>query len=147
MVKRTLIYLVITISIFCSSLFPFTEVISATDATININPSISFQRITGWEATAQAGQMECPSFESYNYSLFDRAVDDLGINRLRVPIRSGTENPVDYFSQWQTGQITRTEWKSHWYEIINDDQYPNSINQVGFFFSELDNTIDNVVLP
>lgn len=128
-------------------LVPFSRAVSATDAIIDLNPSITYQRISGWEATAQAGQWECPSFDSYKSSLFYQAIEDLGINRLRVEIKSNAENPVDYFNQWRTGQITFAEWKTHWYEIENDNASPNLANQSGYTFSELDDKIEKVILP
>ncbi len=118
----------------------------AANATINLNNGITYQTVTGWEATAQAGQ-EDPTFPLYKDLLYDQAVNDLGINRLRLEIYSGAENPVDYFSQYLTGQITAAEYRTHWYEIINDNADPLSINPAGFQFAALDYAINNVVLP
>jgi hypothetical protein len=116
--------------------------------TVSVDGSTTFQTMVGWEATAQAGQIECgpAAFAIYKNSLFDQAVD-LGINRLRVSIKSGIENPVDYFTQYVNGQITFQEWRTHWYEIVNDNADPNVIAAAGFQFSELDRIIDDVVLP
>jgi hypothetical protein len=116
-------------------------------AVIRLNPSTTYQTITGWEATAQAGQQDCAGFANYKNGLFDQAVNDLGINRIRLEVRSGSENPLDYFNQYLTGQITDNDWKLHWYEIINDNADSNITASNGFRFSELDHTIDNVVLP
>jgi hypothetical protein len=124
-----------------------TPVISAEEAFISLDPNTTYQTMTGWEAVAQAGQLDCTGFKNYKDELFDEAVFDLGINRLRVELNSSTENPVDYFSKWQNGEISGSEYRDHWYEIINDNGDPNTINASGFHFSKLDNTIDTVVLP
>lgn len=116
-------------------------------ATITIDPSKKYQTITGWEATAQAGQIDSPVFDTYKDTLFDQAVNDLGINRLRVEVMSGAENPVDYFTQYRQGRISFDEWRKHWSEIINDNNDPQVINSAGFQFSLLDNAIETVALP
>ena len=126
---------------------PLTEGLSAPNAIISLDPGTTYQTFTGWEATTQVGQWECAGFDSYKNALFDQAVDDLGINRLRVEIKSDIENTVDYFSQWRAGQLTFAEWKTHWYESVNDNSDPYTINASGFQFSELDDKIDRVVLP
>lgn len=114
---------------------------------VALNPYVKYQTMRGWEATDQAAQLYSPAWNNYKNALFDIAVNDLGINRIRLEIKSGTENPVDYFSQWQAGQITEDQYNDHQYEIVNDDPDPNHINPAGFKFSYLDNTINNVVLP
>jgi len=114
---------------------------------IALNPFVKYQTMRGWEATDQAAQLYSPAWNNYKNQLFDMAVNDLGINRIRLEIKSGTENPVDYFAQWRAGQITEDQYNTHRYEIINDDSDPNHINPAGFKFSFLDNTINSVVLP
>lgn len=117
------------------------------EAIIKINPNEKFQTITGWEATAQAGEIHAKAFDKYKENLFDEAVYDLGINRLRLEIRSGAENPEDFFTEYVSGRINEKQFRSHYYEIINDNDDPFSINEKGFNFSELDSTIEKVVLP
>jgi hypothetical protein len=114
---------------------------------IVLNPEIKYQTISGWEATSQSGQLVCAGFDQYKNELFDEAVNDLGINRLRLEIKSGIENPVDYFTQYVNGQITRDEWKANWYTIINDNSEHDILNANGFQFNELDYEIDRVVQP
>lgn len=114
---------------------------------IALNPFVKYQTMRGWEATDQAAQLFSPAWNNYKNQLFDMAVNDLGINRIRLEIKSGTENPVDYFAQWQAGQITEDQYNTHRYEIVNDDSDPNHINPAGFKFSFLDNSINNVILP
>lgn len=116
-------------------------------AVIKLNPQEKFQTITGWEATAETGQNDSPAWQNYKNELFDLAVNDLGINRVRVGIKSATENPVDYYAQWRAGQITEQFYKSKRYEIINDNNDPNTINPAGFQWSFVDNAVDEIVLP
>jgi hypothetical protein len=116
-------------------------------ATITLNSGATYQVMKGWEATAQAGQLECASFANYKNMVFDQVANDLGINRLRLEIHSGVENPVDYFAQYIDGQIALGDWLDHWHETINDNSNPSAINGSGFKFSSLDYDIDNVVLP
>jgi hypothetical protein len=104
----------------------------------------------GWEGVTQIGQVECPAaaFATYKGPLLDRIVNELGINRVRLEIQSGMENPVDYWSQYFiTHAIDINGWRAHRYEIINDNADPFVLNSAGIKFSGLDNTVDNVVTP
>lgn len=114
---------------------------------IVIDPLIRYQSMRGWEATAQAAQDYSAAWNNYKNALLDLAVNDLGLNRLRVEIKSGTENPIDYYAQWRSGQISESEYNSHRYESINDNSDPNSINVAGFKWSALDAEIDQIALP
>jgi hypothetical protein len=126
-------------------------------ATIKLNPSVTYQTITGWEATAQAGQIECslnPQTQKYDPAIYDRYAGTLldqaaadGINRVRVEVKSGFENPVDYFGRFVAGEISLNDWMGHGYEIINDNGNPSVIDAAGFQFSELDHTMDKIVVP
>ena len=102
------------------------------DAVITIDPTTRYQTMVAWEATAQAGQ-EFKSFPEYRDMLFSNAVNQLGINRLRVELRSGAENGAAPQSQM--------------YETVNDNDDPLVINENGFHFGELDSMIEQVVLP
>ncbi|MBL0171713.1 MAG: Ig-like domain-containing protein [Gemmatimonadaceae bacterium] len=74
---------------------------------IDVTPGISYQTISGWEATSQIGEHGCSSYQIYGSTLLDRAVNELGINRMRLEIVSSVENPTDYFAQLLSGQISR----------------------------------------
>lgn len=101
----------------------------------------------GWEVTDQAAQLFSPAWNNYKNTLLDQAVSDVGINRIRLEIYSGSENPVDYFAQWRAGQITESQYNDLRYQIVNDNSDPNTINPNGFKWSQMDHTIDNLVLP
>jgi hypothetical protein len=82
--------------------------------------------------------------------LFDLAVNDLGINRVRLQIHSGAENPTDYGQMFINGQITEREWlhvPGYDYQTINDNEDPFVINPAGFQFSWLDRQFEAFVLP
>lgn len=115
--------------------------------TISVNSAVRYQTITGWEAHAQSGESEIPSFPLYRDTLFDVAVNDLGINRLRVQAYSGMENDADWWTERQAGRITAQEWRCHRFATANDNADPAVIDESGFHFSQLDHTIENVVLP
>lgn len=118
-----------------------------TGDTIVLFPAIIYQTMGGWEATAETGRLYSAAWNNYKNALFDQAVNDLGINRLRVEITSGAENPVDYYAQWRAGQITENQYNAKRYEIINDNAEPNTINPNGFKWTQLDSVMDEVVLP
>lgn len=67
-------------------------------ALITLNPATQYQTITGWEATAQAGQTECAGFELYQNSVFEQAISTLGISRLRVELTNSPTIPYNYSS-------------------------------------------------
>jgi len=137
-------------------------------ATITLNNSITYQTITGWEATAHAGELlenstathtsnANPAFALYSSQLFDLAVNDLGLNRLRLEIGEGAENSTDYFTLYLNGEIP-FEDKLAQKSPVNDDgdpfsvdrfiaQNPNAAAIPGFYFSALDYRMDKVVLP
>ncbi len=116
-------------------------------AIISVDSAVRYQTITGWESGAQSGESEIPSFPLYRDTLFDAAVNDLGINRLRVPAYSGMENDGDWWTERQAGRITAQEWRCHRFATANDNDDPAVIDESGFHFSQLDHTIENVVLP
>jgi len=137
-------------------------------ATITLDKTTTFQTITGWEAESQSGEIlevntvtnhsnANPAFALYSGKLFDMAVNDLGINRLRLGIGEGVENTTDYFTQYLNGQIP---FEDNLTQInpVNDDndpssvdayitQHPTSADIPGFFFSSIDYRMEKVVLP
>ena len=54
---------------------------------IFVNAGITYQTMIGWEATAQAGQIEHRAkWLKYKDQVYDLAVNDLGINRIRLEV-------------------------------------------------------------
>jgi len=107
------------------------------EAVITIDPDMHYQTIVGWEATAQAGQ-DFASFPEFGPKLLFSAVNELGINRLRLEVRSGSENGSDVDSPGSGKKR---------YEIVNDNDDPFVINDDGFHFTELDAVVEQVVIP
>lgn len=64
--------------------------------TIALNPAVTYQTMIGWEATDQASEPGqnpgdvSPVWNSYKDYLMDQAVNDLGINRIRLEMRYNT---------------------------------------------------------
>ena len=120
--------------------------LAATEDAVTLDPSITYQTFTDWEATAQAGQ-EFPAFARYGDSLFDQAVNDLGLNRLRLEIHSNAENRVDYWTEHRAGRIDDATWSAHLATAVNDNDDPRVIDPAGFQFASLDHNVETVVLP
>jgi hypothetical protein len=115
-------------------------------ATVTVDSLTQFQVMSGWEATAQADQSN-PSFAQWKDQLLDLAVTDLGLNRLRLPVRNGVENPTDAYAQLLSGQLTNSEWRCKRYTTINDNTDPDLIAPAGFHYTELDEMVEKLVLP
>ncbi len=112
---------------------------------IVIDSNVRYQTIVGWDAVAQAAQI-FPGFEKWADTLYQAAVD-LGINRLRVDVRSGMENGREYWSAFKARRISPREWRCARYATLNDNADPFAINWSGFKFAELDDKIEKIVLP
>lgn len=114
--------------------------------TVTIDPSVTFQTISGWEAHAQSGH-EHPSFPLFREELFDRAVAEAGINRIRLEAWSGEEARTDWYGLWRSGQIDEATWRCNRFATDNDNDDPFTIDWTGFLFSQLDSLVQNTVLP
>jgi len=115
--------------------------------TITVDPSETFQTISGWEMVAFALEPGNPAFPNFKDTLFDLAVHDAGINRLRLEIRSGVENSNDNWAAHQDGTIEYQTWRSRRYATVNDNDDPYTIDWSGYHFSEMDDVIERVVNP
>lgn len=116
---------------------------------IDLAPATTYQTISGWEATAQVGEAECnrTAYSLYKQALLDRTVDELGITRLRLPLRSGMESRTDWFAQFYNGVITTALYNANRYSATNDNNDPNVIDPAGFQWTELDMKIDEIANP
>ena len=121
--------------------------------TVTVDTSVRHQTMAGWEATARlwefdkAGDRFDASWLAQRDTLFDLLVNDAGIDRLRLEIRSGTENPVDYWGQFAAGRIGYRAFKQRFYAKINDNVDPLRLDPARVQFSELDWRVENIVLP
>ncbi len=164
MLKRFFTFIfefVIIFTIFCNSgkadnfnkpSNPETEKLTISEDVISLDPSITYQTMTGWEATAYTCDWPGHSlaFPKYMNDLANQAVNDLGINRVRLELYPGSENPVDYGAKFLNGEISEKEYihnPGYAYQIVNDNNDSETINSSGFHFSFLDHIIDNIVIP
>lgn len=116
------------------------------DADIVLAPATKYQVITGWEAHNQSGQ-EFPSFSSYKNQLFDLAVNDLGLTRIRLEVRSSAEHTRDIWLEYRNGTLDEASYRCLRYSTVNDNSDPAVLAPAGFHFSALDDAVDQVVLP
>ena len=116
---------------------------------VNVSKT-ALQTMIGLEGAASIGQDFCNAAGIANSraEIMSRSVDEFGLDRVRLEIRSGAENPVDWFDlYYNQGVINRDEWKTHRYEMINDNANPGAADQNGFWFTEMDLAISQVVEP
>ncbi|MGH9372490.1 MAG: glycoside hydrolase family 30 beta sandwich domain-containing protein [Vicinamibacterales bacterium] len=114
-------------------------------ARVSIDLKQQYQTITGWEATAEAGQEE-PGAEQFVPQALDAAVD-LGITRLRLEVLSGAEHRRDLWTERREGRVDERTYECLRYATVNDNSDPAVMNQDGFQFSGLDHRVATVVLP
>jgi hypothetical protein len=123
------------------------------DSAITIDPGERHQRMEGWEVTARAWEIDKatdafdPSWERSADALFTRLVDDLGIDRLRLEVRSGVENPTDWWQRFVGGEIGYRAYRDRFYESFDDDEDPHGPDVGGFHFGELDYHVETMLLP
>lgn len=110
------------------------------DGVVTIHPEQQAQVMRGWEATVDPGG---PPSSPY----LDFVTNDIGINRLRLEVRSGSENTDHNWSRMRSGAITDEAWRPLRYATVNDNDDPQTINPQGFDFAELDHAVTTVALP
>lgn len=122
---------------------------------IVLNSATTYQTMKGWESTSWIDQYDDDDSTRYfidnahrwSAASVDLAANTFGINRIRLEIHAGQENPIGYFALYQNNQGTRSQWRSQVYNIINDNDDPFTINPAGFQYAKLDRAIDLVVKP
>ncbi len=115
---------------------------------IDIDLDQRFQTMNGWEATLNlADDPQNPAWADYHDQVLERAINGIGINRLRLEIRSGAETRSNWNSMFMAGEIPYETWKAHRYPVENDNDDPNLIDWSGFSFDELDWHVEENVLP
>lgn len=117
-------------------------------AVITVDPAEHHQIMRGWEVTTDMTDEDHPdAVRLYQEQIYDMAVSDIGIDRVRLEVRSGAENSNGAWKKFAAGQISYQDWRPLRYTTVNDNEDPNVINWAGFDFSELDDNIDKVLLP
>jgi hypothetical protein len=117
--------------------------------TVTVNGQQTFQTMTGWEALMEIGQAECDprAYQAYRNEVLDRAANEVGINRIRVGLRNGFENPSDPWPQKLSGQLTFDQWKVFWFKVVNDNADPMAMNPAGFNWGYLDYVVEQLIIP
>jgi hypothetical protein len=113
---------------------------------ISLNSGIKYQTMNGWPA-AGIGLDSGADLSQYRDNLINKAILEMGLNRISFGIKSGAENDKDYYSLYKNGRIDYPTWRSVRYSTDNDDNNPNTINWQKFHFSELDEAITEFVIP
>lgn len=72
----------------------------AAQTTITLDDAQTYQTMNGWECTAYIASSCTPHFDAIRDTVLALAVDDVGINRVRLEVRSGAENDVDHYANW-----------------------------------------------
>src|SRR6478672_7680534 len=81
------VFLILTAALAVAAFVPFQV------ATITVDPSTMLQTMRGWEANGHAAE-HLANFSTFVDGVMTMAAD-VGINRVRVEVLSGEENPVD----------------------------------------------------
>ena len=117
-------------------------------ADISLDPTTRYQTISGWEVTAGAPEpAERRAFHDDLDAVFDAAVNQVGINRVRLEIRSGVENNSRGYERLMAGNLDPQAWRSLRYATVNDNDDPQVINWAGFDFIDFDANIEQAILP
>lgn len=121
---------------------------ACSSADIELRPSQRFQEMRGWEGLV-GGMPECNpvAWGAIRERVIDLAANELGMNRVRIPLRAGYEDSTDHFTPFLRGETTFDDWKRTWFRPVNDDDDPRNARPGGFQWAHLDNTMATVVLP
>ncbi|MEK7264853.1 MAG: hypothetical protein AAB227_02030 [Pseudomonadota bacterium] len=128
------------------------ETRAAAGADISIDLSKRFQTLSGWEVPIRGweqdkvGDRYDDTWRQDRHEVARKIVDDVGINRVRLEVRSNTENPVDYWTRFVNGEETYFSWHNHNYEKQNDNKDPFALNPAAFQWAGLDYRVETLVL-
>lgn len=112
---------------------------------IQLDPSQRFQVMTGWRSGGFG--MECPGYTRYRDALLARVVNDLNITHRSIELRSGAENPVDYYAQFKAGLISDSVWRTKWFTPTNDNADPQVTDSAKFHWTYLDEKMRAEIVP
>jgi len=115
-------------------------------ARISVDTTRQYQRMEAWEVTSQAGQ-SWAGYGEFRDTMMALAAD-LGINRLRLEVRSGAEHRGrDYWAENKAGRLTGNAFRCGRYETLNDNDDPRHTDMSAFRFTELDESVEGLVIP
>ncbi len=121
---------------------------SSGTAIVTVHPAQRLQVMQGWEGLL-GGTPECnqTAWNGVRDQVLDLVTNDLGLNRVKLPLRSGYEDSTDHFARYMRGETTFDEWKYTWFRPVNDDADPRHANPAGFQWSFLDHLVETQLLP
>ena len=120
---------------------------------VTVDPSKRFQTMSGWEVTVYVTQFDKkgnrfdPTWHQFEDQIMDALVNDIGVNRLRLEVRSNAENTTSYWAQFERGEISQKEMQRRFYHKVNDNDDPFATDPAGFQFDEVDYQVERVLLP
>lgn len=120
-----------------------------TGAVVDVASTVRHQVVNGWEAVAGIGEADChpDAVARYRDEVLRRAVEELGITRLRIALRSGTESRHDPWPDYRAGRMRYAEWRATWMVATNDNADPFVADPDGFQWGWFDTQIETMVLP
>jgi hypothetical protein len=99
---------------------------------ILVNQSSDKQTIIGWSGAAQIGDLS-----AYHAEVIDRAVNELGLNAVRLQYRSGQLRNNDYYADWANGTITDNQERVQRFA----PQTGTNLYKGGFVTQQMDNIV------
>jgi len=88
------------------------QVASAKTVEITVDAKKRYQTMSGWEITARGLELDklgnrfSPEWHDHSDAVFDTMVNEIGVNRIRLSLRSRFENTIDYWSLFASDQIS-----------------------------------------
>lgn len=132
-------------------LIPLTTLAQPVEVTID--PAKRYQTMSGWEVTVYVTQFDKaqnrfdPTWHQYQDQIIDALVNDIGVNRVRLELRSNAENATAYWAQFERGTISQKDLQRRFYHKVNDNSDPFKADPAGFHFEEIDYQVERVLLP
>ena len=141
-------FIVLVVAGLALAIFAVRPLLAEGAADIDIDPSVTFQTISGWEGTADLPDRPArPDWAPYRDKMYDLVVNEAGLNRVRLEIRSGAESRSGAPTQFLAGTTKYSTWKKERYAAVNDNDDPFLADLSGFNFDELDWHVRETVLP
>lgn len=126
---------------------------SVDGADIRVDPSRRYQTLSGWEVPIRGWEQDKVndrydgSWREARNEVARALVDDVGVNRLRLEVRSNAENRTDYWTRYVKGEETYYSWHNRNYEKHNDNDDPHAADMSGFQWAEMDFGVETLVRP
>lgn len=120
---------------------------------LSVDAAQAFQTINGWSVTTRAWEQDKlndrydPTARENAPEIVSRLINDAGVNRVRLEIQTGSENPRDFWAEFTSGALTYNGFKAKYYEAVNDNADPFTANPAGFHWSALDEKVESLILP